>query len=198
MTFDQIALFSLFGLVLVLLIWGRLRYDLVAFSALVLAVLVGVIPVGEAFAGFGHPATVMVALIFIISQGLSNSGAVDWLSRLIVNQGRSISAHISVMGGVGAALSAFMNNVAALTLLMPVELQAAAKAKRPPAATLMALAFATMLGGLITLIGTPPTSSSRSSAPPRSASPSACSISRRLGSSSPSPASPSSRSSAGG
>ncbi len=156
MSFDQIALFSLFGLVLVLLIWGKLRYDLVAFSALILAVILGVIPIGDAFAGFGHPATVLVALVFIISQGLSNSGAVDWLSRIVVNQGRSISAHIAVMGGVGAALSAFMNNVAALTLLMPIELQAAAKEKRPPAATLMALAFTTMLGGLITLIGTPP------------------------------------------
>ena len=91
-----------------------------------------------------------------MSRGLSNSGAVDWISRVIVNQGRRISVHIAVMGGLGAALSAFINNVAALTLLMPVELQAAAKSKRPPAATLMPLAFATMLGGLITLIGTPP------------------------------------------
>ena len=156
MTFDQIALFGLFGLVLALLIWGRLRYDFVAFGALLLAVVLGIISAGEAFAGFGHPATIIVALVFIISRGLSNSGAIDWLSRVVVNQGRSISAHIAVMGGLGAALSAFMNNVAALTLLMPVELQAADKAKRPPAATLMPLAFATMLGGLITLIGTPP------------------------------------------
>ena len=156
MTFDQIALFGLFGLVLALLIWGRLRYDLVAFGALLLAVVFGIILPGEAFAGFGHPATIIVALVFIISRGLSNSGAVDWLSRTIIDQGRSITAHIAVMGGLGAALSAFMNNVAALTLLMPVELQAAAKSKRPPAATLMPLAFATILGGLITLIGTPP------------------------------------------
>ena len=156
MTFDQIALFGLFGLVLGLLIWGRLRYDIVAFGALMLAVVLGIIDVDAAFAGFGHPATIIVALVFIISRGLSNSGAVDWISRAVVDQGRRISAHIAVMGGLGAALSAFINNVAALTLLMPVELQASAKAKRPPAATLMPLAFATMLGGLITLIGTPP------------------------------------------
>jgi di/tricarboxylate transporter len=156
MTFDQIALFGLFGLVLVLLIWGRLRYDLVAFGALVVAVLLGIISIDNAFAGFGHPATIIVALVFIISRGLSNSGAIDWLSRKVINQGRSISSHIAVMGGLGAALSAFMNNVAALTLLMPVEIAAAAKNKRPPAATLMPLSFATILGGLITLIGTPP------------------------------------------
>lgn len=156
MTFEQIALFTLFGLVLVLLVWGRVRYDLIAFGALVVAVLVGIIDVGDAFAGFGHPATILVALVFVISRGLLNSGAIDWVSRKVVDQGRSISAHIAVMGGLGAALSAFMNNVAALTLLMPVELAASAKAKRPPAATLMPLAFATILGGLITLIGTPP------------------------------------------
>jgi len=156
MTFEQIALFGLFGLVLALLIWGRLRYDLVAFGALIAAVLLGIISIDDAFAGFGHPATIIVALVFIISRGLANSGAIDWLSRTVINQGRSISAHIAVMGGLGATLSAFMNNVAALTLLMPVELAAAAKNKRPPAATLMPLAFATILGGLITLIGTPP------------------------------------------
>ncbi len=156
MTFEQISLFVLFGIVLGLLVWGRVRYDLVAFGALVVAVLLGVVAVEDAFAGFGHPATVIVALVFIISRGLLNSGAIEWLSRKVIDQGRSISTHIAVMGGLGAALSAFMNNVAALTLLMPVELAASAKSKRPPAATLMPLAFATILGGLITLIGTPP------------------------------------------
>jgi len=106
MDFDQIALFSLFALVLGLLIWGRLRYDLVAFGALILAVVLGIIDIDAAFAGFGHPATIIVALVFIVSRGLSNSGAVDWISRSVVNQGRRVSAHIAVMGGVGAALSA--------------------------------------------------------------------------------------------
>jgi len=156
MTFEQIALFSLFGIVLGLLVWGRIRFDLVAFGALVAAVLLGIVDVGDAFAGFGHPATVIVAMVFVISRGLLNSGAVDWLSRKVIDQGRNITSHIAVMGGLGATLSAFMNNVAALTLLMPVELAASAKSKRPPAATLMPLAFATILGGLITLIGTPP------------------------------------------
>lgn len=156
MTFEQIALFGLFGLVLALLVWGRIRFDLVAFAALMLAVVLGIIPVNDAFAGFGHPATIIIALVFIISRGLSNSGALDLVSRSLIRQGRSLTSHIAVMGGLGAALSAFMNNVAALTLLMPIELAAAAKEKRSPALTLMPLAFATILGGLITLIGTPP------------------------------------------
>ena len=71
MTTEQIILFTLLFIVFVLLIWGRWRYDLVAFSALLVAVIAGVVPIGEAFAGFGHPATVVIALVLIISRGLS-------------------------------------------------------------------------------------------------------------------------------
>ncbi|MGB5621317.1 MAG: SLC13 family permease [Gammaproteobacteria bacterium] len=139
-----------------MLIWGRWRYDLVAFSALVIAVITGVVPVSGAFTGFGHPATVIIALVLIASRGLSNSGAVDMVARHIVDSSRKLSTHIAIMAGFSAALSAVMNNVAALTLLMPVDLKAAARAKRSPSLTLMALSFATILGGMITLIGTPP------------------------------------------
>jgi len=151
-----ITLFALLFLVFVMLIWGRWRYDLVAFSALVIAVLTGVVPLSGAFAGFGHPATVIIALVLIASRGLSNSGAVDMLARHIVDSSRKLSTHIAIMAGFSAALSAVMNNVAALTLLMPVDLKAAARAKRSPSLSLMALSFATILGGMITLIGTPP------------------------------------------
>jgi di/tricarboxylate transporter len=151
-----ITLFALLFVVFVLLIWGRWRYDLVAFSALVVAVLTGVVPVSQAFSGFGHPATVIIALVLIASRGLSNSGAIDMVARHIVDSSRKLSTHIAIMAGFSAALSALMNNVAALTLLMPVDLKAAARAKRSPSLTLMALSFATILGGMITLIGTPP------------------------------------------
>ncbi len=156
MTTDQIILFSLFGLVFAMLLWGRFRYDLVAFGALLIGLILGVVPEKEAFSGFGHPATIIVALVLVVSRGLTNSGAVDLIARRIVDTGRSIGAHISVMAGIGAILSAFMNNVAALALLMPVELQASRRASRSPGITLMPLAFATILGGMVTLIGTPP------------------------------------------
>lgn len=156
MDIKLITLFALLFLVFVMLIWGRWRYDLVAFSALVIAVITGVVPVSGAFTGFGHPATVIIALVLIASRGLSNSGAVDMLARHIVDSSRKLSTHIAIMAGFSAALSAVMNNVAALTLLMPVDLKAAARAKRSPSLTLMALSFATILGGMITLIGTPP------------------------------------------
>lgn len=155
-TFDQIALFALFGLVFALLLWGRIRYDLIAFSALVIALLLGLVPKESAFSGFGHPATIIVALVLIVSRGLVLSGAVDKITAITVNKDRSLQSHVSIMGATGGLLSAVMNNVAALALLMPVDIAAAQKAGRSPSLTLMPLAFATILGGMITLIGTPP------------------------------------------
>ncbi|MEL6522776.1 MAG: SLC13 family permease [Pseudomonadota bacterium] len=156
MTQDQLLLFGLFGTVFALLIWGRFRYDLVAFSALLVAVVLGLVPADQAFAGFGHPATLVVALVLIVSAGLVRSGAVFLITRTLVDSSRALGAHIALMGGIGGILSAFMNNVAALALLMPVDIQTAAKAGRSPGLSLMPLSFATILGGMATLIGTPP------------------------------------------
>ncbi len=156
MTTDQIILFALFIAVFALLLWGRFRYDLVAFTALLVGVVVGVVPVDSAFAGFGHPATIVVALVLVVSAGLVRSGAVFLITRTLVDASRGLGAHIALMGGIGAVLSAFMNNVAALALLMPVDIQTARKAKRAAGLTLMPLSFATILGGMATLIGTPP------------------------------------------
>ncbi|MBR9865292.1 MAG: SLC13 family permease [Rhodobacteraceae bacterium] len=156
MTTDQILLFVIFICVFGLLLWGRYRYDVVAFGALLVGVLIGVVPASEAFSGFGHPATLVVALVLIVSAGLVNSGAVGLITRSLVDKSRGLGAHIAIMGSVGAVLSAFMNNVAALALLMPVDLQTAKKAKRAAGLSLMPLSFATILGGMVTMIGTPP------------------------------------------
>ena len=156
MSTDQIILFSLFGAVFGLLLWGRFRYDIVAFSALMVGVVLGVVPQKDAFAGFGHPATLVVALVLVVSAGLVRSGAVFLITRTLVDASRSLGAHITLMGAIGGILSAFMNNVAALALLMPVDVQTARKAGRSPSLSLMPLSFATILGGMVTLIGTPP------------------------------------------
>ena len=156
MTTDQAILFALFAGVFALLLWGKFRYDLVAFSALLLGVVLGVVPADAAFEGFGHPATVIVALVLVVSAGLVRSGAVYLITRTMVDSTRRLGTHIAIMGGIGGVLSAFMNNVAALALLMPVDIQTARKAGRPPGLSLMPLSFATILGGMITLIGTPP------------------------------------------
>ncbi|HDZ78258.1 MAG TPA: SLC13 family permease, partial [Gammaproteobacteria bacterium] len=156
MTIDQILLFGLLFFVFVFLVWGRWRYDLVAFVALIAALILGIIPKEEAFSGFGHPATIIVALVLIISKGLSNSGAIELIAKQVSRFGVTLQTHIAAMAGIAAALSAVMNNVAALAMLMPVDIQAAIKAKRSPSLTLMPLSFASILGGMITLIGTPP------------------------------------------
>jgi di/tricarboxylate transporter len=156
MTGEQIFLFSLFGVVFAFFVWGRFRYDLVAFSALLVATVAGVLETESAFAGFGHPAVIIIALVLVVSRGLVNSGAVELIAPYVVSADRKLPVHIAIMAVVGAALSAVINNVAALALLMPLDLDAAAKAKRVAALTLMPLSFATILGGMITLIGTPP------------------------------------------
>ena len=157
MTGEQIFLFGLLGVVFAFLIWGRFRYDLVAFTALLVAVAAGHIEADTAFSGFGHPAVVIIALVLVVSRGLVNSGAVELISPYVVDAGaRSHRTHIAVMSVVGGLLSAVINNVAALALLMPLDIEAATKAKRAAALTLMPLSFATILGGMLTLIGTPP------------------------------------------
>lgn len=156
MTADQGILFGLVVTIFGFLIWGRFRYDLVAFAALVVAFLAGVVPKDQVFSGFGHPAVVIIALVLIVSRGLSRSGAIELLARRVLDASRGIRAHVGMMAGLAAVLSSFMNNVAALALLMPVDMQAARRAKRSPALTLMPLSFASIAGGMVTLIGTPP------------------------------------------
>ncbi|MBT4075585.1 MAG: SLC13 family permease, partial [Gammaproteobacteria bacterium] len=114
MTNEQIILFSLMAGVLGMLLWGKWRYDLVAFSALVLGLILQVIPKDQAFSGFGHPAVIIIALVLIVSRGLSQSGAIEMLTSRVINAKRPLSLHIASMGLLGAVLSAFMNNVAAL------------------------------------------------------------------------------------
>ncbi len=151
---DQSIVFLLITATLILFIWGRIRYDLVAFIALIAGALVGVIPTQNIFSGFGHPAVVIIALVLIISRGLVRSGAVEIISSSLSNLTGGIKTHIALMGGISATLSSIVNNVAALAILMPADTQLNKKAKRKPSATLMALAFTSILGGMVTMIGT--------------------------------------------
>jgi len=156
LTTQQIELFTLFGGILAFLLWGRFRYDLVAASGLLIAVVLGLVPASQAFSGFSNPAVVVVALVLVASRAFENSGALGLVTRGLIDDKRGLAAHITVMGGIAAGLSMVINNVAALALLMPLDLKAARAAGRVPAQTLMPLAFATILGGMVTLIGTPP------------------------------------------
>ncbi len=156
MTTDQIAILALFGALFVGFLSGRWRYDMVAFAALLAALLLGLVPVEAAFSGFGHPAVITVAAVLIVSRGLSVSGAIDRIAHHIVPATQNMFRQIGTMAGISALMSAFMNNVGALALLMPAAIESAKRTKRSPSLLLMPLSFASILGGLITLIGTPP------------------------------------------
>jgi di/tricarboxylate transporter len=156
MTTPQIIAFAVLAATLVMFVWGRWRYDLVAMLALLAVVFTGLVPPGEAFAGFAHPAVITVAAVLIISRGLQNAGLVDVVVKAIAPLRGRQTMQLAAQCVVIAVLSSFMNNVGALALMLPVALRNAYRDGYPPAKSLMPLAFASLLGGLTTLIGTPP------------------------------------------
>lgn len=153
---EQLSIVAILIGVFVFFLWGRWRYDVVAFSALMVSVITGVISPENAFDGFSHPAVITVAAVLVISAGLAVSGVIDRIAHIVVPPLKSLFLQITVMSSFSALLSAMMNNVAALALLMPATIESAKKVKRSPALLLMPLSFGSILGGLITLIGTPP------------------------------------------
>ncbi len=156
MTSDQLLIVSLLILTIALFMWGRWRHDMVAMAALITCVLTGLLPAGEAFQGFGHPAVVTVACVLILSRALQTSGAVNMLTRTLLPAQAGPTLSIAALTALAAVLSGFMNNVGALALLMPVAVQVAGRLQLPPGKVLMPLAFGSILGGTTTLIGTPP------------------------------------------
>ena len=156
MSLQQAIIFSILFFTLLLFIWGRWRYDVVAIVALIAVALSRTIPADRLFLGFGHPAVITVAAVLVISRGLQNSGLVDLITKWLQKLGNNQMLQLGVMTSGVAALSGFMNNVGALALIMPVAVQIARKNQRSPSYLLMPLAFSSLLGGLLTLIGTPP------------------------------------------
>lgn len=156
MTTDQTIILGILLASIAMFLWGRWRHDMVAIAALLACVLAGLVAPGEAFGGFGHPAVVTVACVLVLSRALQTSGAVDALTRRVLPETAGPTLSIAALTFLAAALSGFMNNVGALALLMPVAIQLAGRLNLPPGKVLMPLAFASILGGTTTLIGTPP------------------------------------------
>ncbi|WP_415257588.1 SLC13 family permease [Thauera phenylacetica] len=156
MTQDQLLILLILSVTVVMFLHGRWRHDMVAAGALLACVLAGLIPPDAAFAGFAHPAVVTVACVLVLSRGLQVSGAVDALATRLLPAKAGILLSLAALVGLGALLSGFMNNVGAMALLMPVAMQLASRLALPPGRVLMPLAFGTILGGMTTMIGTPP------------------------------------------
>lgn len=156
MSNEQILIFAILAVTLVLFAWGRWRYDLVALTAMSAVLAGGLVSPSEAFSGFGHTAVITVAAVLIISQALKNAGVVDVASAYLLPHTSNAMVHIALLTAVVTFFSAFMNNVGALALLLPVAIATAKEHQRSPAMILMPVAFGSILGGMSTMIGTPP------------------------------------------
>ena len=153
---DQIQVsFILLGL-LALLVWGKWRYDGVTLITLALMVLLGLVPAKEAFLGFGHPAVITVALVLLISKALEKSGFINMIGDFLRQKVSGESQFLFIIMVTAALLSSFMNNIGAMAMLLPITIGIAQKMEWNPSKFLMPLAFASILGGMNTKIGTPP------------------------------------------
>jgi len=155
-TGDQIIIFALLALALAGFILQPVRYDVVALLLLLSIVAFGFVKPSEAFGGFAEPAVITVAAVLAISRGLLAAGAVDLLVRVLEPLRGRPQAQIASQATLVTVISGFMNNIGALALVLPVALRNAAREGYSPSQVLMPLAFGSLLGGLITLIGTPP------------------------------------------
>jgi di/tricarboxylate transporter len=156
MSNEQIIIFLILAATLVLFAWGKWRYDIVALTAMTAVLLFGLVTPEEAFAGFGHTAVITVAAVLIISQALKNAGVVDVVASYLIPHTQNALLHIGLLTILVTFFSAFMNNVGALALLLPVAIATAKEHNRSPAMILMPVAFGSILGGMTTMIGTPP------------------------------------------
>jgi di/tricarboxylate transporter len=156
MTNDQILILAILFATVLMFLWGRWRHDMVAAGSLLACVLTKLVSAEQAFAGLGHPAVVTVACVLVLSYGLQRTGVVDALTRHMLPARAGVVLSMMALIGVGALLSSFMNNVGAMALLVPVAIHMARRLDLLPGQVLMPLAFGTILGGMTTLIGTPP------------------------------------------
>ncbi|MBV7314408.1 SLC13 family permease [Shewanella sp. NIFS-20-20] len=156
MTSEQWLILLILLATVAMFLWGRWRHDMVAAGSLAACVLTGLVPASVAFSGFSHPAVITVACVLVLSRGLQSSGAVAALTRAVMPARAGMLRSLSVLCALGAVLSGFMNNVGAMALLMPVAMQLAGRLELTPGQLLMPLAFSTILGGMTTMIGTPP------------------------------------------
>lgn len=153
---DQLLIFAILLAALVLFIWGRFRYDVVAMLALLAVALTGLLPPEAIFSGFAHPAVITVAAVLVLSRALTNAGIADVMGRWVLGAGNRPEVHLALLVTLIIVASAFMNNVGALAVLMPVAIRVARRSGYSPSRLLMPLAFGSLLGGMTTLIGTPP------------------------------------------
>ena len=156
MSLDQGLAFAIIAGTMGMLIWGKLRYDLVAVTSLLAAVIVGIVPLERAFKGFSDDIVIIVGSVLVVSAAISRSGVVERLMRPIARHLKNLNVQVPVMVSTVTFLSAFIKNVGALAIFLPIALQIGKRSRTPPSQLLMPLSFGSLLGGLATMIGTSP------------------------------------------
>ncbi|WP_128255381.1 SLC13 family permease [Falsirhodobacter deserti] len=156
MTQPQILSFSILGAMMLLFIWGRLRYDLVAMLALLASILAGTVKPEEAFTGFSDDIVIIVASALIVSAAVARSGVVETALRWLGRRVTRLRWQLMVLVGTVTVMAALIKNIGALAMLMPGALKMAKRSGSSPSVFLMPMSFGSLLGGLITLVGTSP------------------------------------------
>ena len=156
MSFSQAAAFTIIIAMVALLIWDRIRYDLVALGALLAAIAVGIVPPDRAFSGFSDDIVIIVGSALVVSAAVGRSGVVETMMRPLVPRMKTTGAQVGILVALVTALSGFVKNIGALAIFMPIALQIARRTQKPASRLLMPLSFGSLLGGVATLIGTSP------------------------------------------
>lgn len=156
MTYDQSLAFAVVAGLMALFVWGRLRYDLVAVIALLAAVFTGLVPHKAAFSGFGDDIVVIVASALVVSAAIERSGVLEAALHRVSLKVLSVQGQAVILITAVAILSVFIKNIGALAMMMPVAFQMARRSNASASSFLMPMAFASLLGGLVTLVGTSP------------------------------------------
>lgn len=156
MRWDQWLSVLVITLMMGAFLWGRYRYDIVAVSALLIAIIIGVVPAKIAFTGFADDIVIIVGSALIVSAAISKSGIMDVALRRFSLERRGPRMQLIILVAIVAALSAFIKNIGALAIMIPVAVQMARKSNISPSMFLMPMSFASLLGGLMTQIGTSP------------------------------------------
>jgi di/tricarboxylate transporter len=156
MPLNQIEAFTIVGGMLALFVWDRVRYDLVAGVALLAAMLTGIVPAEKAFEGFANQVIIIIASVLVVSRAIARSGVIDAVLRRVMAHITSASVQVGILTACTTFLSAFMKNVGTLGIFIPIAIQTAGRSNRSVSIYLMPLAFGSLIGGTITLIGTSP------------------------------------------
>ncbi|GHD08752.1 SLC13 family permease [Tianweitania populi] len=156
MTFPQICSFAVIALMMVAFIWGRFRYDLIAAIALLASIALGIVAPDKAFSGFSDDIVIIVGSALLVSAGVARSGIMELLIQRYFPKVTSVRIQLIVLVVIVTLLSAFVKNIGALAIMIPIAFQFAKRSNVSPSVFLMPMAFGSLLGGLMTQIGTSP------------------------------------------